>query len=177
MKTFQMLIIALLLLNLVGCNQEEAAANAAPSSTAHAKPDSYFPLTLGNEKIRVQLAILPSEQAEGLMYRQKLAENDGMLFIFPSAGQRSFWMKNVDIPLDVGYIRTDGVLREVYPMYPHVEKGVKSDSDEIQYVLEMNQGWYKNHKVYPGVQLDFAEIASAMQARGFDPANYGVPTQ
>ncbi|GHC00716.1 hypothetical protein GCM10007047_16470 [Cerasicoccus arenae] len=134
-------------------------------------------MTIGDQQIRVQLAIKQEEQQRGLMFRQTLAENDGMLFIFSRPESRSFWMRNVDLPLDVGYINPEGVLREVYPMYPHDENSVPSRGSDIQYVLEMNQDWYQEHKVFPGAKIDIALIADAMKDRGFNPAQFGMPDQ
>ena len=64
-----------------------------------------------------------------------------MIFVFPRPQQMSFWMRNTELPLDIGYLDPDGTLREVYPMYPHDEKSVPSVARR-QIALEMNQGWF-----------------------------------
>ncbi|WP_269538829.1 DUF192 domain-containing protein [Cerasicoccus fimbriatus] len=164
------MLLGCLLLGLTFAVADQPSTDTPERVTA----ETYFPLTIGDKDIRVQLAILPSEQAQGLMFRQELGENDGMLFVFRKPGPRGFWMKNVDIPLDVGYILADGTLAEVYPMYPHVEESVKSKSDKIKIVLEMNQGWFAENGIKPGDKIDLAQAAAAMDARGYSAARYGL---
>lgn len=170
-QTSVLWLLAVLLL-LGGC--EKAASptktEAAPSATA----STWFPLTIGDQKIRVQLAVLPEERQHGLMQRKELGENDGMIFLFEQPQQMSFWMYNTLIPLSVGYLSSDGVLREIYWMYPQDRTAVPSRLHDLRFALEMNQGWFKLHGVKPGAQLDLDQLRAALIARGLDPATYGL---
>ncbi|MEM9226948.1 MAG: DUF192 domain-containing protein, partial [Verrucomicrobiota bacterium] len=104
----------------------------------------------------------------------ELAEDAGMIFIFPRTRQMSFWMRNTRIPLDIGYFTPDGVLREIHPLEPFDETSVRSQRQDLQLALEVNQGWYARHGIRPGAQLDMQALKAAMLARGVDPTRYGL---
>jgi len=134
-----------------------------------------FQLQLGTRTIHVQVALDEAEIRNGLMFRESLEEDEGMLFVFKNPQKMSFWMRNTKIPLDVGYFSPDGELMEVYPLYPYNENPVESRSDNLQYVLEMNQGWFAGNDVPVGTRLELKALAEILRKRGFNPAEYSLP--
>ncbi|MEZ5276171.1 MAG: DUF192 domain-containing protein [Opitutaceae bacterium] len=126
--------------------------------------DAWFKLEIGAVAFEVQFAIDQATQARGLMYRESLGDNQGMLFISERPRRQSFWMRNTLIPLDIGFFTEDGTLREVYPMFPRDETKVVSRRDDIFYALEMNHGWFKANGVRTGDRLDTEAIQSARRA-------------
>lgn len=155
-------------------------AACAPKETPVAPPtlaaaaDTHFALTLGKQTVQAEVVASEWERAKGLMYRTQLPEGQGMLFVFEAPGPRSFWMKNTEIPLDLGYFTKDGVLQEVKPLYPHDLAGVDSARDDIAFALEMPQGWFARNGVQPGDRLNLAQIKAALAQRGFSPQAYGL---
>jgi uncharacterized membrane protein (UPF0127 family) len=127
---------------ITACNQDtQTAANS----------ENGLPIIdFGHAQVEVELAIDRNTQAKGLMYRKEMAEDHGMLFIFDQPKEMSFWMRNTHLPLDIGYLTADGVLREVYPLYPHDETSRKSIRSDLKFALEVNQGWFARHNVKPG---------------------------
>jgi hypothetical protein len=100
-------------------------------------------VTLKNERFIVELADTSEKQALGLMFRDQMADDHGMLFLFPGEGMRSFWMKNTRIPLDIFYFDQELKLVSVSentqpcrtqrcPSYP--------SAGPAKYVLELNAG-------------------------------------
>lgn len=171
--------VAAVLLALGGCAKGEGGAVAKPevrvASGADVTPFSeFFPLSVGGKILRVQVAVLDHEKQRGLMERRDLGADEGMIFIFPAPQQMNFWMRNTPTPLDIGYFTPDGVLGEVYPLYPYDESSVQSKGMEYTLALETNQGWYAKNEVKPGAKLDLAQLAAALGARGFKPERYGV---
>ena len=169
-----LLILAVLALGgaLAGCSKDEQI------KTAVYKPASqYFPIKVGDRLVQMQLAVLPLEMQQGLMGRRDLGPDQGMIFVYQHPDRMHFYMRNTPLPLDIGYFSADGRLREVYQMYPFDEKTVSSHSREIQFALEMNQGWYKANEVKAGAQLDLKALAAALDARGFrsEAFNLGAP--
>ncbi|MBL9186147.1 MAG: DUF192 domain-containing protein [Opitutaceae bacterium] len=122
----------------------------------------------------MQLAVRPAEHQRGLMERRDLGRDDGMIFIYEKPQQLSFWMKNTPAPLDIGYINASGVLEEIYQMHPFDETTVSSRGTQLQFALEMNQGWFRAAGVKPGARLDLAALAAALRERGMDPAQFGL---
>ncbi len=112
----------------------------------------------GHARVAVELAIDRDTQTKGLMFRQSMPEDRGMLFVFNRPKQMSFWMRNTYIPLDIGYFTADGVLREIYPLYPHDETSAKSKRYDLLYALEVNQGWFQRHGVKIGDSFDPASV-------------------
>jgi hypothetical protein len=97
-----------------------------------------------------------------------------MLFVYAKPQRMSFWMRNTPSPLDIGFFTADGILREVYPMYPFDETPVMSRNRAVLFALEMKQGWFEFSGVKPGAQLDLKALAVALRARGETPAHYGL---
>lgn len=108
--------------------------------------------------IQVEIADTPTKTMQGLMYRESMDANNGMLFLFSDSQQRTFWMKNTLIPLDIVWIdnqqRIVGVAQNVSPCqadpcphYPSVQN--------VQYVLEVNAGIINQLQWQIGEQLEF----------------------
>lgn len=127
--------------------------------------DQYFPLSIEQNDFFVQIAISQEELSQGLMFRNKLDKNHGMLFAFDYPSKRSFWMKNVPIPLDIGYFDPNGRLIEIHSLYPYDEKPVFSKSLNIQYALEMNQGWYHRNQIRTGNYINLKKALQYIQLR------------
>ena len=134
----------------------------------------FFTVSVGPKPVRMQLAIRSREMEHGLMGREDLKSDEGMLFLYETPQRMSFWMRNTPTALDIGFFTADGVLKEIYQMYPYDETPVTSRSVELQFALEMKQGWFEFNGVKPGTKLDLKALAAAIKARGFEPAVYGV---
>ncbi len=170
----KIIIAASALLLAAGCG------NSGPQEAPGAvKPASdYFTIKVGGQAVRMQLAVeQPGNMRElnrGLMGRRDLAEDQGMIFVYRQANRMSFYMRNTPTPLDIGFFTKDGILREMRQMFPFDETSVSSARKDIQYALEMNQGWFARHDVKPGAKIDLAALADALKARGFKPEDYGL---
>jgi uncharacterized protein len=107
-------------------------------------------------EVRVEIADEPEEQATGLMNRTALGEDRGMLFVFPSEEDRSFWMKDTLIPLSIAYMDSEGRIVDIQDMKaldddpPHYES-----AEPARYALEVNKGFFEERGVKVG---DSAEL-------------------
>ena len=128
---------------------EEEASQKLPTA---AQPKlQTMKLWLGAEEMIVELALTAQQMQTGMMFRTNLAENAGMLFVYPMPQQVSFWMKNCPLPLSAAYIDPEGVILEIRDLQPHNTNSVVASSDRVQFVLETNQGWFGRHHVNPGM--------------------------
>ena len=89
----------------------------------------------------------------GLMFRESLDKNSGMLFVFEEVAQQSFHMKDTMIPLDIAFIRADGIVESIKQLEPNVETPVESDG-EILCAIEVNRGWFAENNVEVGDEID-----------------------
>jgi len=120
----------------------------------HYRPLSKLPtvkLWLNSHKVIAEVARTPAEHQVGMMGRTKIAEMEGMIFVFNEPDRRAFWMRNTHIPLDIAYLAPDGTLLEVHAGHPHNEVQLSSKSDNVQFVLEMLQGWFGRNNFKPGM--------------------------
>lgn len=162
---------------LAGCGEDKGPAQITVAAAEPKPISTYFPIKLGDQTVQLQIAATTSEMQTGLMRRTDLGPDQGMVFIYARPERMRFWMQNTPLPLDIGYFTSDGVLREVYPMYPYDETAISSKNPQIQFSVEMNQGWYQKHGVAPGARLELKAIAEALKSRGFDPKAYGMTTE
>ena len=128
---------------------------------------TYFPISIDGHELQLQLALSPSEQKKGLMYRENLAEDHGMLFLFDYPDQASFWMRNTRIPLDIAYFDASGRLKEVHPLYPFDETSVMSRCREILIAIETNQEWFAQKSIRAGALIDMAALNAALSRRNY----------
>ena len=137
------------------------------ASFAHAEmePPKLPKITLGVggvHKVVAEVASIPSDRSQGLMFRKKMNDNEGMLFVYPQPHVTGMWMKNTLIPLSVAFIDEKGVIINVEEMKPqtldaHMAKG------PAKYSLEMNTGWFKKRRLGPGTKIKGLENAPEPQ--------------
>ncbi|MFV0530748.1 MAG: DUF192 domain-containing protein [Flavobacteriales bacterium] len=103
-------------------------------------------LELKNDQKTIQLldiefAESDYETSEGLKHRYSMKENQGMLFLFPKAELKNFWMQDTRIPLDILYVTEDSVVLNIVKNAPPMtEYGIQGSTGPVQYVLEINGG-------------------------------------
>jgi len=99
----------------------------------------------------------------GLMFRESLDVNSGMLFIFDEVCKQSFHMTETKIPLDIAFIREDGIIESIKQLEPNDTNPVSSDY-EIICALEVNRGWFAENNVEVGDEIDIEEAAGEKDA-------------
>lgn len=162
---------AFLALLLTSCKKETAQV-APPKET---KETTVFPFDLGEKQVWAELAARPREREKGLMYRDSIPEGNGMLFVFEKPGPQRFWMKNTRIPLDIGYFSQTGKLLEIHAAKPFDLRGVPSHSQKVKFVLELNLNGFRKMGIRIGDRLDLESVTRALQQKGLDPKEYGLP--
>jgi uncharacterized protein len=120
---------------------------AAPHRAVLLLPDS--------SKIDAELAITPQAQERGLMYREKLGDDEGMLFVFREDAPRTFWMKNTYVSLDIVFLDADMKVRNIFHRVPRSypdtpESEVARVSAPAMYVLELAAGRARKAGLRPG---------------------------
>lgn len=109
-------------------------------------------VTMGGTTYEVEFAQTYTQRARGLMFRESLCQDCGMLFHFTPAKRAGMWMKNTVIPLDVAFIDDTGVITDIKPLQPRDLTSVGA-STVVSYALEMNQGWFARHNIKEGDQI------------------------
>ncbi|MCW8943392.1 MAG: DUF192 domain-containing protein [Sedimenticola sp.] len=116
-------------------------------------PSPQMTIQVNNINALVEVASTPQQREKGLMYRQQLPKDQGLLMIFPEPQQISLWMLNTPIPLAVGFFNKQGRLLKISVMFPDGGKTLHHSPPETLYVLEMNQGWFERYGLELGAQL------------------------
>ncbi|WP_027057104.1 DUF192 domain-containing protein [Mesorhizobium loti] len=116
---------------------------SAADSRAMILPVDPTPLVVatknGNRSFSIEIADTEPEREAGLMFRDDMADDHGMLFVFEIPQQVSFWMKNTPMPLDLIFIGQDGKIRAVKHGEPQSE-AVISPGVPVRFVLELKAG-------------------------------------
>lgn len=116
------------------------------------------PLTINNITFKVEKAETLAEKTLGLMYRQSLKKDRGMLFVYPQEQYASFWMKNTYIPLDIIWIDANkkivDISKDAQPCTTEDCPSYATDN-KIQYVLEINAGLSEEYGFKKGDQVVF----------------------
>lgn len=113
----------------------------------------------GRHHFEVELALTPSEQAQGLMFRRKLPPNAAMLFIYRREAPVAMWMKNTLIPLDMLFIAGDGrIVKVAERTVPRSLETIWSE-DPVLAVLEINGGTAARLRIRPGDRVLYRAFA------------------
>lgn len=120
---------------------------------AHSEPlicRIYLQGPKGLVPLAVEIANNDELRRKGLMFRNKLGNNRGMIFVFPDSELRSFWMKNTYIPLDIAFISASGTIINILPMKPLDTVPRYNSTRPAMYALEVNQGWFQKNNIRVG---------------------------
>jgi len=111
-------------------------------------------LRIGEHKVLAETAATDETRERGLMHRKKrLADNEGMLFVFKASGFHSMWMQNTYIPLSVAFIDDRGVILNIARMTP-LTTNAHTAAGFARYALEMNQGWFGTRGIRAGAKIE-----------------------
>lgn len=123
------------------------------TGTTPADPLLTYLLRIRNHEIRVEAANTEEDRRRGLMFRDRLGENTGMVFSYPEAGLNAMWMKNTRVPLSVAFIGRNGRILNIEDMEPFSEQ-VHASAGEAAYALEMNRGWFRKRGIKAGDRVE-----------------------
>lgn len=126
-----------------------AACLALPAAAQRAGALPTTTIKVAGQALRVEVVANDEDRARGLMFREKLGRDDGMLFVFPELAYHSMWMKNTLIPLSVAFLDRDGVILNILDMEPHSLDSHMSAGPAL-YAVETNRGWFAARKVKAG---------------------------
>ena len=122
------------------------------AAAALGQPLPTVQLSAGMHLIRAEVAADFATRARGLMHRESLGANTGMLFVFEQPEIQCMWMKNTLIPLSVAFLDERGAIINIADMEPHSER-THCAARQASYALEMNRGWFAARGIKPGMRL------------------------
>ena len=124
------------------------------ASTAQAQTPTMpmVELTAGINRIEAEVASTPQMRARGLMYRQQMAQQRGMLFVFAENATHCMWMKNTYLPLSVAFLDAHGKVINIEDMQPQTEDN-HCAAAPARFALEMNLGWFRERGIKSGDAL------------------------
>ncbi|MFQ5962722.1 MAG: DUF192 domain-containing protein [Candidatus Scalinduaceae bacterium] len=150
---FQIFFLVVLTPVLWGCSKHTNISNS-----------SLYEIKINNEIIHVEVASTQSERMLGLMFREKLDKNHGMLFIYPQEEYLSFWMKNTRIPLSLAFINSNGKIIQIESMVPYSLTNHVSE-DKVRYALEMEEDWFRKNEIRVGSKVSFTSEINKINVR------------
>ncbi|MCC7641259.1 MULTISPECIES: DUF192 domain-containing protein [unclassified Janthinobacterium] len=111
-------------------------------------------LSAGMHLIQAEVAATEAQREQGLMYREKMAANAGMVFVFDNPSTQCMWMKNTPLPLSVAFIDASGKIVNIEDMQPHtLDSHCSTKTVPVRYALEMHLGWFKQKNIKPGMSI------------------------
>lgn len=137
MKTFSLLLIFASWVS--GCGYAHGAEAAE--------------LAIKDQTVHAEVAQDEVSRTKGLMYRKKLEENSGMLFVMDQSDLVCMWMKNTLIPLSVAFIDQEGKIINIEQMQPQTQD-LHCSKAAARFALEMPLGWFKARQIGPGDRVD-----------------------
>ena len=155
-QTLRLAVLSLVLgLGLLG-----AGPTATPPAAAQGQAQPVLPmvtLQAGIHLVKAELANTPKTREIGLMFRESLAPNHGMLFVFREKAGHCFWMRNTLIPLSIAFLDDDGTIVNIEDMAPRSEDS-HCPKRPVRFALEMEQGWFAKRGLAAGAKLASPQV-------------------
>jgi uncharacterized protein len=130
-----------------------ALAPCAPTLAEQPAKLPVIPLNIGIHVIKAEVAANPTDREQGLMFRERLGPNEGMVFLFEGPASVCMWMKNTLLPLSVAFIDENGKIINIEDMKPQTTAS-HCAKKQIRYALEMNRGWFRQKNIKAGDVVD-----------------------
>ncbi len=133
-------------------------ASTACSATPTLVPMQFDTITtpIKGKVFTLEVADTEPKRDRGLMYRESMPADHGMIFVFDTADKYGFWMKNTDIPLDIVYLNETGKVVDIRSMRPHDETPTVPESPAL-FAIELNAGTAKSLALAKGDQIDLPQ--------------------
>ena len=114
-------------------------------------------IEINNKKIIIEIADSSKERYSGLMFRESLCLDCGMLFVFEEENFHNFWMKNTLIPLDIIFINSDLKIVDILSAMPCIEDPCEyyTSKEKAVYVLEVNQNIFNKDIIGKNIKINF----------------------
>ncbi|WP_284077652.1 DUF192 domain-containing protein [Herbaspirillum aquaticum] len=127
--------------------------STAGAQTPQVRKFATTQLNIGIHLIKAEVAQTEAEREQGLMFREKMGDNEGMLFLFGQPAGVCMWMKNTLIPLSVAFMDEKGVIINIEEMKEQTLDSHCAKRAAV-YALEMNKGWFKQKNIKPGTKIE-----------------------
>jgi uncharacterized membrane protein (UPF0127 family) len=134
------------------------------SCEAREKEPALYRLTINDVEVAVELAVTDEERQRGLQHREELPDARGMLFVFPTTEERSFWMRDTGIPLSIAFIEYGGNIVQIEKMQPWSEEHITSNVP-VKYALEVRQGFFERSGIREGDTVVLPEEVRRLTAK------------
>lgn len=155
-QTLRLAVLSLVLgLGLMG-----AGPTATPPAAAQGQAQPVLPmvtLQAGIHLVKAEVADDERKRAIGLMFRESLAPNHGMLFVFREKAGHCFWMRNTLIPLSIAFLDDDGTIVNIEDMAPRSEDS-HCPKRPVRFALEMELGWFAKRGLAAGAKLASPQV-------------------
>jgi len=136
-----------------------ALVAAALALTGAASAQTQAQATLPTTRLTAQFHVITAEMATtwqsrmvGMMFREKMEPNHGMLFVFEDKGPQCFWMRNTLLPLSIAFIEDDGTIVGIAEMQPR-DDSTHCSPKPVRFALEMEKGWFAKRGLKPGTKI------------------------
>ena len=107
-------------------------------------------------ELHAEVADEPSERARGLMFRESMAEDAGMIFVYDDDHIGGFYMKDTLIPLSIAFVAADGTIVDIQDMEPET-LDTHRPPEPYRHAIEANQGWFQRNGIAPGDRVEIPE--------------------
>jgi uncharacterized membrane protein (UPF0127 family) len=121
----------------------------------------HIELMIGEQTFSLEIADSPEEREKGLMFRESMPADHGMIFVFERDRILGFWMKNTLIPLSIAYLNREGKIIDIFNLVPGDETPVVS-SRSVRYAIELNRGAFESAGASIGTLVDLEPLRSFM---------------
>ena len=150
----RLIFLTIFILAATSCKKRSVTTHSGERGDTLARdiPPDLIPAEIRGVKLYLEIAATPDKRQLGLMFRDSLPQNQGMLFVFEREQPLGFWMKNTKIPLSIAFLDRNYVIVDIQDMEPFSEKTHVS-ARPAMYALEVNQGFFRQHNITVGDTL------------------------
>lgn len=146
--------MALLQILAVACDSDEASDVPTEDTPAPFASTVTFETGTGESfSLTVEIADTPDERSRGLMSRESLPSDAGMLFAWPEDASAGFWMKDTLVPLSIAFIDAGGTIVDIQDMQP-LDETLHHSPEPYRFAVEANQGWFAERGIEVGSEVN-----------------------
>jgi uncharacterized membrane protein (UPF0127 family) len=149
---FHITLLFVLFPTLLGCSNHSPISNK-----------NTYEIKINDKMSHAEVAFTQRGRTIGLMFRDALDKDHGMLFIYPQEQNLEFWMKNTKIPLSIAFINSKKIITQIDSMTPYSLMGHTS-KEKVKYALEMEQGWFRKNGIETGSKVSLSPEIRSLKA-------------